>query len=194
MSTASARPGFGTILAFSLRRNWWPAWITPWVITLVLVPAYVNGLINVPKAPGEIMAPFILGFALLVSIYRLTQGKSAWMLWYSLLLFTFLCREFHFAGTSAAVYIGALTLFWVAWYRYPVYAAYWGSRRVITLFSTALFCYFTAVGLDSHWWKFLPGDKYHWANVEEYVEVTGHLFLLTLAFIAKPVDDYLTAS
>lgn len=193
MSQATARPRFGAIFGFSLRRIWWPAWLLPWVIVLTLVPAHVSGIITVPKAPGEIAAPIILSLALALSLWRLKQEKTPWMLWLSLLLFAFLCREFHFAGTSAAVYPAVFTLFFIAWYRYPVYASYLGSRQVLTLFTTALFCYFTAVGLDGHWWKFLPGDKYDWANVEEYVEVTGHLLLLALVLRSRPVDDPLTA-
>lgn len=193
MESTSQRPAFGTILGFSLRRIWWPAWLLPWVIVWTLVPAHVNGIVTVPKAPGEIAAPIILILALAIGLWRLRREHSPWMLWLSLLLFTFLCREFHFAGTSTAVYVGVLALFFIAWYRYPVYAAYLGSPRVLTLFSTALFCYFVAVGLDSHWWKFLPGDKYDWANVEEYVEVTGHLLLVALTWLSKPVEDHLTA-
>ena len=191
MSDVSQRPRFSAIVFFSLRRVWWPALALPWIIVLTAVPLYVQGYINVPKQPAETIAPILLSLALLIAVVRLIRDKTPWLLWLTLMLFAFLCREFHFAGTSLAVYLAFLTLMFVAWYRYPLYASYFGSRLVLTLFVTALFCYFVAVGLDGHWWKFLPGTKYQWADVEEYVEVTGHLFMLALAVFAKPVDNHL---
>ncbi len=181
------RPAFGALIRFSLKRIWYPAWLLPWILVWILVPAHVNGWLSVPKQPAEIASPILLGIALLAALVHLARERNAWGCWLSALLFTFLCREFHFAGTSTAVYIGVLGLFMLAWLRYPWFADHLGSGKVLTPLSTALMCYFVAVGLDSHWWKFLPGDKYDWAHVEEYIELTGHLLLLKLALFPVPV-------
>lgn len=158
----------------------------------VLLPLHIDGTLSLSKKISEPVAPVLLSVAILTCIMRWRSHRDVFFVWLGALLTTFFCRELHFAGTSAFVYIGFLALMFIAWHQYARMAGYFGGRIFMTLFSTTLLSYMIAVGLDNHWWKFLPGDKYQWAEVEEFVEITGHLMLLLLTALARPQPNPMT--
>lgn len=188
------RPSFGRMVRYSLTRIWYPLWLLPIVIVGTLLPLHINGIVKLSKSFSEPVAPAILAIACIVATVRWYKNRRLFLLWLAALLAVFFTRELHFAGTSEFVYFGFIGLMFIAWHQYPRLGDHLGSRLFMTLFSSTLFSYMVAVGLDNHWWKFLPGDKYQWAQVEEFVEICGHLLLLCLAISAKPENNPLITS
>lgn len=189
--TTQLRPPFARICRHSLTHIFYPWWLLPVAVVAVLLPLNIAGKIELDKTLPEFLALALLFLAVIICIQRWRRLRADFLLWLSILLVIFLCRELHFEGSAALVYLGFPTLMIIAWRRYASLGSYLGSRRFLNLFSTAIVSYLIAVGMDNHWWKFLPGDKYQWAGVEEYVELTGHLMLLLLAASCKAAPNAL---
>jgi len=190
----SRSPSFGNILRYSLGRIWYPLWLVPIAVVAILLPLHMHGTLELAKAISEPIEPGILASAFIIAGIRWHKLRRPFFIWLALLLAAFFYRELHFAGTATMMYIAFLVLMFAAWLQYPKLGDYLGSRLFLTLFSTTLFSYMIAVGLDKHWWKFLPGHKYQWARVEEYVEIAGHLLLLALTITVKPVENRLLSN
>ncbi len=170
------------------RTVWWP--IIPILLVVVIV---IGRLIYVDVLPGEnVMRPFmewaalrILPTAALIAIVRFGIQREKFFVWVTGLAAVLYCRELHFVGTSAGVYIGLGLLLWIVMHWYWSFASYLSSRRVLTVLCAIFFLYFVGVTLDRNVWKFIP-DRGVWASpLEEVIEVMGHAGVIVLSLIAR---------
>lgn len=190
-------PTFGQIVHLSLSRVWIPAIL----IALTLVIG-IGLLIEFEVLPGDetirpIMETASLGVlpaALLIALGRYAIGREAFFLWLTGFAGVLFCRELHFQGTSAGVYVGLGILAWLACRYYPQLGGYFANRRVATILTLILLMYFIGVTLDRNVWKFIP-DRKIWASpLEEIVEIAGHIGVVILALAARPADNPLLKS
>ncbi len=178
------------LIVGALKRIWLPAMLVPPLLTAALAVGVCAGLLPwLQEATMETVALVVVALALAVGLVRLALTREPYFLWLTVLIAVLLCREIHFAGTSAGVYVGFACMLAVAWWKYPLLKNYFASRTVMTLLAMIFFSYFLAKTLDQNWWKMVPGEDTFERPVEETMEVVGHCLLLLLATIstkAKP--------
>ncbi len=184
------RPDMKTLVVGAIKRIYLPAMLVPPLLTAALAVGVCAGLLPwLQEATMETAALVVVALALAVGLVRLALTREPYFLWLSTLIVVLLCREIHFAGTSAGVYVGFAGMLAVAWWKYRLLADYFASRTVMTLLAMVFLSYFLAKTLDQNWWKMVPGEDTFERPVEETMEVAGHCLLLLLATVstkAKP--------
>ncbi len=184
-------PSVGQQFKMVLRTVWWPM-----LLLLLFVAILIGRLIYTKVLPGEeVMRPYmewaalrVLPVATIYAAIRFAIQRECFFLWLVGLSAVLFCRELHFAGTSAGVYVGLVVLLWIAMHWYWSFASYWSSRTVMTILLSIFFLYFLAVTLDRNLWKFIP-DRGEWASpLEEVLEFMGHVGVVILVILARPAE------
>jgi hypothetical protein len=161
--------------------------LVPFVVGLVvaqlkLQDAFQGGLAY--RDAMEVVALAVLGPALLLALLGALRAGSGSGWWVVGLVATLFMREVHFTGTSTGVYVGLLILFVVLVRRVGDWRSSLARAGFATPLVVAFGCYFMSQTLDQRWWKFLPTEDVWHTVVEETLEVTGHVFMLALAWLA----------
>ncbi len=185
-------PSFTTLVTFSAKRIWYPILVFPFVLACVLSYLIEIETFGSLRSFWESSAIRILYLAGAGCLVRFAIAHEKFFLWAAFLTGSFLCREYHWEWTGDAVYLMVFLLFLIAWSKYAWFEEYLGSKFVLTLLALALTCYLVAVGLDQHWWPFMPGDKHVWHRAEEILEITGHLCILILPIFARKTESPLS--
>lgn len=185
MPAAAPRPPLTALLSFSLHRLWWPALLLP-PLVLLLLSLYARWSDFVPdKRFAENAALWVLYLALAAGAVRCLRQRNPYWYWLILLIAAFVFREHHFDNTTVGVFLIIAALLLDAWRRYPRYAGYFASRATLSLLTATLLSYLLAVGCDKGAFSFLSGSFQLQNHVEEYVELLGHVMLLTLVLCSS---------
>jgi len=165
--------------------DWWPLLFGPAIILTV----YISYLLNPTpscwvgnKARLEMLAIYFTSAATIIYLIRVIFSRNPVFILLFALSLTFLCREIHFAGTSAGVYIalgilGAWTLLWQD-------RIFEGLKKgallkwVISTFSV----YFLSQLVARRVFRFMPLEDILHVPFEEMLENGAHLLLITTAF------------
>lgn len=132
------------------------------------------------KSTQEILAPSILSVAIVAAALfwaRAADFYSRWLLMLSTALF---CRELHFWGTNNGIYFALLFLVWHASRNLHSMTPLTNSRLATSLFSGAIFTYALTKTYDRGYWSFIAGWPNWQDTMEESLETTAHLMILTL--------------
>jgi hypothetical protein len=161
--------------------------LLPFVVGLAVAQLKLNEAIDAGPSyrdAMEVVALCVLAPALLLALVGARREGTGPGWWVVGLVATLFMREVHFTGTSTGVYVGLLILSIVL----VRHAAPWRQTLVSPGFATPLVvafgCYFMSQTLDQRWWKFLPAEDVWHTVVEETLEVTGHVFILALSWLA----------
>ncbi len=126
----------------------------------------------------EILGPTLLAAALIVSVYLWFVQRHVCRAWVICLPAILFCRELHFPGTGAGVYVGLVVLAVSAVRNRERLMPVWDCSSLCGWWLGAVSWYALAVSVDSGVWKFLPHARMWGVNLEETMESGGHLFVL----------------
>lgn len=189
MPDSASRPALAPLISFTLRRLWWPAVVLP-PLVLVSLSLHVRWTGFVPdKHLAEAWALYVLLAAFVLCVLQYFRRREPYWFWLTLLVAAFAFREYHFDNTTVGIFLLILGLLFYAWRRYPRFALYFASRTTLSLLAATLLSYFLAVGCDKGWFDFLSGSNALQNHVEEYVEILGHIMLLTLALCSARSEN-----
>lgn len=126
----------------------------------------------------EVLGPTLLAAALVVALYLWIVERHVCRAWMACLPAILLCRELHFPGTGAGVYVGLVVLVVTALRHRDRLSPVWDCSALCGWWLGAVSWYALAVSVDSGAWKFLPHARLWGVNLEETMESGGHLFVL----------------
>jgi hypothetical protein len=109
---------------------------------------------------------------------------SGWLVFVAGSLF---CRELHFWGTNNGIYALMLIAFWYLATRAERLRPFVESRLVCSLFFGAVWTYGVSKTFDRAWWNFLPGADRWTDSIEETMEATAHLCILSMAIASSRI-------
>lgn len=189
-SSAEERsPWFRPGLARAVRSVPWWGIVLPFVLAVTIATLY--GQETFPIRPKrrwqEIFGIVFTGTATAVGLILWLRGRQPFQLWTACLLALLLCREIHFAGTSAAIYPGLLIALLVALRNWDSIGVHLTRRRTAGILATGFICYAIAVGVDQRWAKLIgiPGEKRFHVPMEESMELIGHLLIASALLIPR---------
>lgn len=145
------------------------------------------------KALAEIAAIVVLGAALAMGVARWVLLRHSFLAWLSALTGCFLLREINLDGTSTLLYLAMLGLLLLGWRRYTWFADYLAGRITLTLLAGVFFTYFVSQGCDKNLWAFVTDNRPLLEHAEEFIELAGHLMVLLLILLCRPVSNPLTS-
>ena len=141
------------------------------------------------KATQELVGPAVLAAATGLALLLVTVRRKFWLGWLAALAGVLLCRELHFAGTSAGVYVGLLAVAGFGLQHLEMLLPFLRHRLAFTLLASAFATYIMTVSLDHGAWKFLPGFVNWGVSIEETLESCGHLLVLLAVAAAGTIRD-----
>ena len=147
--------------------------------------AIANGFIRPQKPFLEISAVVVSALLMLIAAVRYYLSRQPFFLWSSALFLLIMCREIHFAGTDAAIFIGLAILWALLLYKYEKFAAYVASPWVINLLVAGFFTYFLSQTVDQRWWRMIPGEDIVHVPLEESLEMIGHILIGIAAVLCR---------
>jgi hypothetical protein len=160
---------------------------SPWVLA---VPVLATGLIVlcqhtpargiIEKATEEIVGPCVLAVATLVSLVFWARAGDFHSRWLALLSAALFCRELHFFGTNNGIYLVMILLLWYASRHLDSMRPLLDSRAAVSLFCAAIWTYLISKTFDRAYWGFIPVWHDWQDSVEETLETTAHLLILSL--------------
>lgn len=159
--------------------------LMPLVITALLWFGLANGIIRLQKPPLEIAAVVVSALLLLIAAVRYFLTRQPFFLWSSALFLLIMCREIHFAGTDAAIFIGLAILWAMLLYKYENFEPYAASPWVINLLVAGFFTYFLSQTVDQRWWRMIPAEDVVHVPLEETLEVVGHILIGFAAVLCR---------
>ena len=142
------------------------------------LPWFVGKYAWTGKDLQEILGPSLLAAAVVLASYLWFTERHACRAWVIGLPAVLLCRELHFPGTGAGVYVGLVVLAITALRNRQCLAPVWNCSSLCGWWLGAVSWYVLAVSVDSGAWKFLPHARLWGVNLEETMESGGHLFVL----------------
>ncbi len=156
-----------------------------------------NGALQVSRSQYQISKPQIedasivlLGIFFAIILARCLQLRHHFLIWLTLFVGTFLCREIHFAGTSKGVYIAAIVLLLVLLKNYEAWQEYTKTPMFRNLLFLSLFTYVLSQTVARRAWKIIPGEEFFASATEEYLEFLGHCFLSMIpVFVRKKKEE-----
>ncbi len=182
------------LLRFDLKAICWPVLLIPfamWGVTALgvcwfLLPRGETAYGQWLSFWDDIAGVVVTGAACVLAALRCVIQRKRYWLWVTVLASLLFCRELHFKGSNILVHVGIVVVFTAAWLLYQSMTEYFTSRRVVTLI-VLLFTFYTITQtLDQRWWQFLPREDDWKKAVEEFLEVMGHLTLLSLVILSRP--------
>ncbi len=166
-----------------LKAIYLPSLIIPVVVAVLIALLYAKAITPPKKDFLEFTAQYIvLPIGTIVALIRLIITRNPFWGWMLGLAAVFLCREWHFAGTSAGVYVGLVILIALAGWKQDKWQADFSGRTSMTFIALAFTFYFLSQSLDQGWWGFLIGKPTWKMPLEETLEIFGHASI-TLATI-----------
>lgn len=170
--------------------NWW-LWLIP--------PAVLSGWVacadtwgNPAALPAwlETAAIWLVSAAAVVFAARTLVTRNPLHLIVTVLAANLLCREIHFAGTTAGVFVvGGLCVAWaVLWRRKIARAA--TDRRFVSWLLAALWAYLLSQMVAKRIFAarhlgWIPNEQAIHTSVEEVVETAAHLMFLAAAVLGS---------
>ncbi|MES2788756.1 MAG: hypothetical protein V4719_03975 [Planctomycetota bacterium] len=143
-----------------------------------LLPWFVGKYAWTGKDFQEILGPSILAAAVVLAVYFWWVERHVCRAWVICLPIVLLCRELHFPGTGAGVYVGLVVLAISAVRHRERLMPVWNCSSLCGWWFGAVSWYVLAVSVDSGAWKFLPHSLLWGVNLEETMESVGHMFVL----------------
>ena len=162
----------------------------PLVIAVLLWMVMAKEIIRPQKPPLEIAAVVVSALLMLIAAVRYLISRQPFFLWSSVLFLLIMCREIHFAGTDAAIFIGLAILWAMLLYKYEKFEAYAASPWVINLLVTGFFTYFLSQTIDQRWWRMIPGEDIVHVPLEETLELLGHILIGLAAVLCRGHNLY----
>lgn len=166
--------------------KWWPMLLGPAAIFVVYIAHTGRQEQYVSKGPNEYIALMLLAVPVINFLLQSAVFKRGFCLFMACLSAAFFCREWHFPGTSAGIYIAlALLAFW-AIKRKDDFELYIGRGKfriwLIAVFTT----YLLSQLISRRVFRYvnMPFEDHLHIYFEETVETTAHLMLLAASFAA----------
>ncbi len=132
------------------------------------------------KATQEIIAPSILALTASIAMLFWARAGHFYSRWLVLTSGALFCRELHFWGTNNGIYLVIPLLLWYASRNMEGMRPFVESRLAVSLFGGALMTYGLTKTFDRAYWTFLGGWKDWQDTMEESLESTAHLLILSL--------------
>jgi hypothetical protein len=149
-----------------------------WSASGSLLPWFVGKYAYTGKDLQEIVGPSLLAAALCVALFQTYSQRQFRLQWLASLTACFLCREWHFPGTSTGVYVGLVALAGYASLEIDRLSPLLRHRLTGSLLTGALATYVIAISVDHGVWKLLPHWQMWSINLEETLESAGHALIL----------------
>jgi hypothetical protein len=159
--------------------------LMPLAISAFLWIGTAYGIIKPQKPPLEIAAVVVSALLMLIAAVRYFLTRQPFFLWSSALFLLIMCREIHFAGTDAAIFIGLVILWAMLLYKYEKFEAYAASPWVINLLGAGFFTYFLSQTVDQRWWRMIPAEDIVHVPLEESLEMLGHILIGLAAVLCR---------
>ena len=170
----------------STSANYWLIFSVPLIMALCITQLILNHIYPLDKYVLEDTSLFVTAGFSLLCLSRFIYGKDKFFLWATGMMLVLFVREIHPPGSSAGVYLGLLTLFYIAYKKHHLFAGYLRSHYLVTMLGTGFFTYFLAVTTDQRFWKFVPAEKIFHTRLEESLELLGHIIIgCALLFAAR---------
>jgi hypothetical protein len=143
------------------------------------------------KASLESLAIWVLAIASGLAVVRLLVSRDVFFAWGAALLLTLFSREVHFVGTDVGVYLGLTLLGFLTLQYYDRLEVYLAQPFVVNAFAMTFLCFVISTTLDQRFWRArsgwpgIPGEQDFHVEVEEIMEVAGHLFASAAVLLAR---------
>ncbi len=154
------------------------------VATLVVLLSRTPFLWLAEKATQEIVAPSILAVAVVIASLFWARAGHFYSRWLLLVTAGLFCRELHFVGTENGIYVVILALVWYASRHMDGMQPMLEHRTAASLFVGALVTYLISKTFDRAYWSFLAGWSNWQDTIEESLESTAHLMILSLVVVS----------
>lgn len=159
-------------------------WLYPFLVGAVVWMLSTTPLaLPFSKPYQEVFAVTILIINLIIMTIVHMKMRQSLTLWLLLLGVALLCRELHFYGTHRGFYIALILL--VGWYAVKRVQLAGGIKTTGggKLLVGAMWTYAMSKVMDRNYLDFLP-EYSRWANhVEESMESSGHLLILSTSIV-----------
>ena len=166
--------------------------LVPLALMLTLWGLIWAGIASFDIDDMEPLAILLTSLFMVVLVARFAISRHSFFLWGAVLMGVVLCREIHFQGTDAGIYLGLMLLMGIALHKYDALKDYLANPLVINLLAMGLFTYFLSQTIDQRWWRGLPGEEVVFPHLEETMEVLGHCFIGTALIFGKKLDQKLS--
>jgi hypothetical protein len=161
----------------STSANYWLIFSVPLVIAVCITQLILYQIYPLDKYVLEDAALLVTAGFCLLCFSRFIYNKDKFFLWASGMMLVLFVREVHPPGSSAGVYLGLLALFYIAYKKHYLFAAYIRSNYLVTVLGIGFFAYFLTVTTDQRFWKFIPAEKIFHTRLEESLELLGHILI-----------------
>ena len=166
---------------------WWPCLIGPAVAALV-VASGIKDEMGLVKPVSEEISPWLLGVVTGAYALRAWRTRSELCMILTCLAAAFVCREIHFAGTSAGVKVaaGALLVWTVARRKHLTEA--FRDRVHIAWVAASAGTYILSVLVAKNVFRgdrigIIPDEAHVGVSIEEGLELTAHVLFLASALL-----------
>lgn len=173
---------------------WWPCLIGPAVVVLV-VASGIKDEMGLVKPVSEAVSPWLLGVVTAAYALRAWRTRSELCMILTCLAAAFVCREIHFAGTSAGVKVAAgALLVWTVARRKHLTAAF-RDRMHIAWVAASAATYILSVLVAKNVFRadrigLIPDEAHVGVSIEEGLELTAHVLFLASSVLGswRPVE------
>ena len=108
----------------STSANYWLIFSVPLIMAIGITQLILNHIYPLDKYVLEDAALFVTSGFSLLCLSRFIYGKDKFFLWATGMMLVLFVREIHPPGSSAGVYLGLLTLFYIAYKKHHLFADY----------------------------------------------------------------------
>ena len=190
VSTSAARS--------ALRRyaQWWPVLLGFAAMLLVYIAALFNQQELLSRRPNEDIALVLLGICVGGFLLQTVIFHSQFHLFMAILCAALFCREWHFLGSSAALYITlGLLAFWAV-KRKEVFGRIFAQNRLKIWISATLATYVLSQFIARRVFRslHLPQETQLHIHLEETVETMGHLMMIVICILGWKVGSAMVKS
>ncbi len=165
--------------------RWWPLGMGPIAMVFVYGVYYAGHGWLASRSTHEVIAPGLLLVPLSVFAVQALVYRSEFHLFMGCLCAALFCRELHFAGTSAGIYIALVVLgvWWAARGKFMEAAIASTGLRVWLIGTGACYLLSQVIARRVFRYLWLPREDELHVYLEETVETMAHLMLLSGCFL-----------
>ncbi len=127
------------------------------------------------KSTLEDLALAVCGAAVVLLLVRWQLERGPWFLWATALMANLGFREIHIEWADDFVYVGLLVLLWLALRHFDAFRSRLLHRGLLTGLAVGFATYALSVAVDQRWARGLPGEAVWQMQLEETLELIGHL-------------------
>ena len=176
-----------------LRRygQWWPVLLGFAAMLLVYIASWFHQRELLSKNSNESIALILLGISIAGFLLQTVVFRSQFHLLMAIMCTALFCREWHFLGSSEALYVTiAMLAFWAV-KRKELFKRILAKDRLKIWMAATLATYVLSQLIARRVFRrlHLPWESQLHIHLEETVETTGHLMMIVVCILAWKVGS-----